>query len=171
MDGTFDVIEGILNIKDAGPVSQEVLAKMLALAQNAAAGKTDPKTALDEIAEFLPRESAAAIKKLGAQNPLTAILIVLVIISTLANVAGGIATVYRTLNPSAPIPSPIINNNITITNHAAAGHGGNSAISKPVNRQQARRLKQIEAKKEKLARKSHTSAKTKRKPEIKPSHG
>jgi hypothetical protein len=94
-----------------------------------------------------------------------------VIISTLANVAGGIATVYRTLNPSAPIPSPIINNNITITNHAAAGHGGNSAISKPVNRQQARRLKQIEAKKEKLARKSHTSAKTKRKPEIKPSHG
>jgi ParB-like chromosome segregation protein Spo0J len=60
MDGTFDVIEGILNIKDAGPVSQEVLAKMLALAQNAAAGKTDPKTALDEIAEFLPRESAAA---------------------------------------------------------------------------------------------------------------
>jgi hypothetical protein len=164
MDGTFDVIEGLLNIRDAGPVSKEVLAKMQALAQDAAEGRIDPKTALDEIAEFLPKDSAAAIKKLGADNPLTAILIILVIISTLINVAGGIATVYRTLNPSAPVPSSIINNNITITNHSAAGHGSNSTITKPINRQQVRRLKQIEAKKEKLARKSHTSAKTKRKP-------
>jgi hypothetical protein len=35
---------------------------------------------------------------------------------------------------------------------------------------QARRLKQIESKKEKLARKGHTSAKEKREPKIKPSH-
>jgi hypothetical protein len=103
MDGTFDIIEGILNLKNAGPVSQEVLAKIKALAQNAESGNTDPKVALDEIAEFLPRDSAAAIKKLGAQNPLVAILILLAIVNGLAGSVGGLVTAYRTLNPSAPI--------------------------------------------------------------------
>jgi hypothetical protein len=100
MDGTFNVIEGILNLRDAGPVSQDVLAKMLVLAQNAGSGKTDPKIALNEIAEFLPRDLAAAVKKFGAQDPLAAILIFLAILGSLAVAAGGFATAYRTLNPS-----------------------------------------------------------------------
>jgi hypothetical protein len=74
MDGTFDIVKGVVNLKNIGPVSQEVLAKIKALAKNAESGNTDPKIALDEIAEFLPHDLAAAIKKLGAQNPLVAII-------------------------------------------------------------------------------------------------
>jgi hypothetical protein len=46
------------------------------------------------------------------------------------------------------------------------GWRGNNAIPKSIKGEQARRLKQIEPKKEKLARKGHASAKEKREPKF-----
>lgn len=104
MDGTFDALNGLLSIRDAGPVSRSVLQKVREIAERAAAGNVDPASALDQITDLLPPGSAAAIKKLGAKNPLVAILIVLAFIYYMSGIVNNLTTGYRNIFPSAPVP-------------------------------------------------------------------
>ena len=123
--------------------------------------RTTPEQGLEDIADLLPTlDLKASVKKLGSKSALAGILIVLTVIGALAKIGSDASTIYKNLSPSAPAaPAIIINNNPTNINTATAGHGGGHAIPPSIKREQARRLKQMHAKKDKLAGKGKAQSK------------
>lgn len=154
MDGTFIVIDGMLQVLRSGANTGWLLSEMQKLAVSAVRGERDPEAALEDLTQIAPRELSAAIQQFRTQHPLfTALLILQAIVA----IVGAAATAYRAFLPPEPAPpAVIINNNTTIINEAAPQSSGSEAIPKALKREQMRRLKQMERKKEKLRRQGQT---------------
>lgn len=143
--GSYTVVNGLLRIISGGFGSTDDLQLIESVAREAThKSSTEQQSALDQIAALLPSESAAALRQLGANNPLIAILALLLLLGNIANSIRGSA-------PAAPPPAPVvnnqINNSITVLNSGAAERDEGSA--NPPSREQLRRLKQLEKIKEK----------------------
>lgn len=139
--GYYRIYNGILSLTPTQVDEVKLLAEAVRR------GQEDAQASLNKIADFLPPESAAAIKQLGANNPLTAVLLVLAII---ASIAASCAGAYRALVPADPSPPPVIHNHVTVINNAAPRDERGDAIGKPPKKEQIRRLRQLERQKEKL---------------------
>ncbi|TDX63986.1 hypothetical protein EDE12_106131 [Methylosinus sp. sav-2] len=164
MDGTFDIADGAMRILSSGRVTQEVLARLRKLAENTKSGIITPEKALIEAVDILPSEAAAIVKKLGANNPLAALLILIFILTSLSTVGNNVTSAFKAARPSEPAPPAIVNNNITVQNHIASGDRSGDAVDKPVSRQQLRRLEQMRKKHENRTKPSKTKSREKRSP-------
>jgi hypothetical protein len=156
LDGTVEAVQGALNLKNAGPASIQIISRLQTISRRLAAGEQSAQSAVDDIAELLPEGPAAAIKQLGAVHPWLAIIIYAMILVPAA--VSGIATAYRALVPSNPGPQTVITNNVTIINEAAPRNSSSETITKPLKREQSRRMKQMKRQQEQLSRKRETRA-------------
>ncbi|BBU61826.1 hypothetical protein MSC49_17610 [Methylosinus sp. C49] len=161
MDGTFDIADGAMRILRSGRVTQEVIDRLRKLAEEAKSGSIAPEKALIEAIDILPSEAAAVVKKLGANNPLATLLILIFILTSLSTIGNNVASAFKASRPSDPTPPAVINNNITVQNHVAPGDRGSDAVDKPVSRQQVRRLEQMRKKHEKRAKSGKTKSREK----------
>lgn len=157
LDGMMSAVDGVLHIERAGIVTEFVISKILALADKAQRGGIDPQEALNEALQLLPSEAATAVKKLGAHNPLAALLLIVWVLTGISTITTNFANIHGGNSPANPAPPSVINNNITINNAPALGEPHQGCVAKPLKREQARRLKQIEKQREK-ARQSHKDA-------------
>lgn len=138
LDGTYSAIDGLYRFF-MSPEGRPAVQKIYEVVRDVAAQEKTPDAGLTEIASFMPSDLGAAVKKLGSKNPLTAFLVLLAMISSLALIGSNVATIYKTLSPNAPTPPTIIlNGNPTIINQSASGNGSNQAVSQGVTRQQRR---------------------------------
>lgn len=122
----------------------------------ASRGEISTEEAATQIAEQLPEISAAAIKQYGARNTLNTVAIVLGLLGSAATVATGVKDIWNWLSPPAveapPPAAPIvIHNHITIVDGRASSVTGSLPKPPIVKREQVRRIKQLEAQRQKRA--------------------
>lgn len=157
LNGTYKVLDGILRILHGEYGSIQNLEEIRSIAREAEYGLSDPDDALDNIAGFLPPESAAAIKQLGREHPLTAILLIITIISMIAGTITSITQAVRSILPPDPMPQIIINNTNTIINPPAPTSRGRCAVPNPADKGTVRRRKKMEKQKKKTPRKRNSN--------------
>jgi hypothetical protein len=161
LDGTFDIIDGALRVTRAGANTGEILRRIRELAAAAKAGQKSPQDALNEALDFLPSEAAAAVKKLGTNNPLAALVLIIWILSGVSTIATNVSGMMKTSAPNDPPAPPAIHNHITINNHITPSHSGREGVSSPIKREQLRRLKQMESQQAKRGKRHKDSPKGK----------
>jgi len=170
LDGTYSALGGLyafFKTSEAKPAIEQIQR----IARSVADKETSAEAGLADMADLLPKDLGAAVKKLGSHNPLTAFLIVLAMISSMAVIGANVAIIYKTLSPNAPMaPTIIINNDATNINSAASGHESNHTIAKPLKQEQARRLKQMHTEEEKRAKTARKDAEAECRPWTDPAH-
>ena len=153
IDGTYTALDKLYAyFKSAeGTV---VIPSVQAIARSVGSKTKAAEDGLDEITELLPNDLKAPVKKLGVKSALGGILIVLCVIGAVAKAGADFSTIYKNLSPSLPTaPTIIIHNDPTNINSVTAGQSEGRSVAQPLKREQARRLKQMKARKDKLARK------------------
>lgn len=170
LDGTYSALGGLyafFKTSEAKPAIEQIQR----IARSVADKETSAEAGLADMADLLPKDLGAAVKKLGSHNPLTAFLIVLAIISSMTLIGSNVAAIFKALSPNAPVaPTIIINNNPAIINSAASRNGSNQPVPKSLSREQARRMKQMRAKEEKRTKSARKCAETECRPGTDPAH-
>jgi len=150
LDGTYSAVDR-LHAYFRSPEALAVAEHIKLIAKQIADNEKTPDAGLSEITDLLPKDVGAAVKKLGSHNPITALLIVLAVIGSIVGIGANVATAYKSLSPTAPVVPPIIiNANPTMSNQQVVGE----TTALPLKREQLRRIKQMEARKEKAAKKT-----------------
>lgn len=156
-------------LRSKEPTKFEIIQEV---ARRADAGEMTEKEAAAQIAEYLPSESAAAVKKLGSNNRLNAFIVAAGLLTAVAGSAKSVMDLFvpapaQTVVAAPPAPPITIHNHNTVINQSAPEHTGSIARPPVIKREHARRIKQIEKQSKKRAD-SHREHQPKPQPYPKP---
>lgn len=151
-DGTYSVLNGFLQLSRGQFGAKSDLKTIHTIAVEAQNGSRPLGSAIDAIAALLPDDAAAAVRKFGTDNPLGAILFVIVLLGIIGNSVAGIAAGYNALfTPNTPTQN--ISNYGVIINESDAKDETEDSASKQLSRPERRRREKEERQKRKRERK------------------